>query len=133
MRFRPGAGLPAEHPFKKVIGVELSPSLARLAEENARRFAARRGGLVPPVEIRRENALDFEFPREDLVVFLYEPFHEHTMKEFADKLRNVRSDVFLVYVYPHGAPFFKEAGFEVVHSRINRYERGFVVMHRGRV
>lgn len=123
----------AEHPFKKVIGVEISPALARLAGENARRFADRRGGRIPPVEIRRENVLDFEFPREDLVVFLYEPFHEHTMKKFADKLRNERSDIFLVYVYPHGASFFREAGFEVVHSRVNRHERGFVVMHRGRV
>jgi SAM-dependent methyltransferase len=65
--------LASELPFRKVIGVELSPDLVRIAQENVERWsrvAAPRCGI----RVLQQDALRFRWPRTSLLVFLYNPF-----------------------------------------------------------
>jgi SAM-dependent methyltransferase len=58
--------------FRRVIGVELSPDLAAVAEENVRRNRGR--FRVGSVEIVVSDVLDYVIPDDVTVVYLYNPF-----------------------------------------------------------
>jgi SAM-dependent methyltransferase len=62
----------AEYPFKRVIGVELSPELHAMAVENLRGVGDRRQGCE--VELVCADVLAYDFPADATVVFLYNPF-----------------------------------------------------------
>jgi SAM-dependent methyltransferase len=74
----------AELPFQKIIGVEFSQLLHEQARANIRRY--RTGiGLRRVAEDRRitslhQNAKDFVFPEEKLVLYLFNPFGAETMR-----------------------------------------------------
>lgn len=62
----------AEYPFKRVVGVEMSPDLHAVAVENLERWQDRlRCGEV---DLVCADVLEFEFPDDATVVFLYNPF-----------------------------------------------------------
>jgi SAM-dependent methyltransferase len=64
----------SEFPFRKIIGVELSPPLAKVAQRNAaiiaNRFPARTS-----VQVAVGDASNYPLPPGNLVIFLYNPFH----------------------------------------------------------
>jgi len=62
-----------EFGFAAITGVELSPELARMARRNAAIFA-RRHPERTPIRIVTGDALAHPLPREDLAIFLYNPF-----------------------------------------------------------
>jgi SAM-dependent methyltransferase len=66
--------LAARRPFRAVIGVEISPALVEIAREN---LASARDPkrVARDVKIVRADAAEYAFPRGDLVVFMYNPFH----------------------------------------------------------
>jgi len=70
----------AEHPFRRIIGVELIPELHQACLENVRAFGqsnGRSGRLEAPcVEALCIDARDFQYPLEPLVVYLFNPFPE---------------------------------------------------------
>jgi predicted RNA methylase len=78
-----GAGravlLAAEHPFKAIVGVELSPSLHAVAEANVARYRnpAQR---CRDIRLVCADAAAFTLPAEPLVVFLYNPFRGVVMR-----------------------------------------------------
>ena len=76
----------SSYPFRRIIGVELIPSLNEIAQENLARYPGegRRSG---PVELVRQDARDFQFPAEPLFVYLFNPFPEPV---FAAVLENLR-------------------------------------------
>ncbi len=63
----------SEYRFRRVIGVELNPTLARMARRNLTvwRKAAR---AKAPMSIRCADAANFTFPSGPCVVFLFNPF-----------------------------------------------------------
>nr|WP_042177570.1 class I SAM-dependent methyltransferase [Kibdelosporangium sp. MJ126-NF4]CEL12686.1 hypothetical protein [Kibdelosporangium sp. MJ126-NF4]CTQ93550.1 hypothetical protein [Kibdelosporangium sp. MJ126-NF4] len=62
----------ARFPFGRVIGVELSDELHRIAEDNVRRTRQRL--LCRDVQLRQTDVLDFEIPDDVTVVFFNNPF-----------------------------------------------------------
>ena len=65
--------LAAEHPFKQVVGIEVSPALHEVARENL--TAARRRALrCHDLRLLRDDARIANYPPGDLVVFLFNPF-----------------------------------------------------------
>jgi len=56
----------AQFDFPKILGIELSPDLCRIAESNCEHH--------PRIEIRQQDAATLTFPAAPLVVFLYHPF-----------------------------------------------------------
>ncbi len=78
-------------PFQQVIGVELSPIHAALARENLAGYIARPRGrakvLCEDVSVHCANALEYEFPRTHLVIFMYRPFKGAVFTGVLDRLQ----------------------------------------------
>ncbi len=109
--------LAAEHGYRRLVGVEQSAALARLAEQNVAAFAARRG-LELDVRIAVGDAADHRFAAEDSTVFLFHPFGRRVLRRV---MRNLESSfagdsrpppwLTLVYVNPLHGGVVAEAGF----------------------
>lgn len=76
----------AEFPFKFVDGVELSPPIHAIAENNIRqyRFATRRCGQV---RSNLADATEFELPREPLVLYFFNPFRGPVLAAVVDNVK----------------------------------------------
>ncbi len=74
--------LAAELGFGRVVGVELSPALTRIAEANA--ASMRASGAVADVVC--QDATTFVFPPEPTVVFLFNPFDASIMEKVVQRL-----------------------------------------------
>lgn len=93
----------SEFPFREIVGVELSGSLARIAERNAglirRRFPGRTRIRLVVADVRR-----FALPDGDLLLFLYNPFDEAVIAEVAHAidaaLAMTQRTVYVVYYNP---------------------------------
>jgi cyclopropane fatty-acyl-phospholipid synthase-like methyltransferase len=68
----------AEYPFRKVIGVEFSNALHEEALANLKRYKypGRRCAEIEPV---LADAREFEFPDDNLVIYLFNPFGPEVM------------------------------------------------------
>jgi predicted RNA methylase len=85
--------------FRDLIGVEISPSLARAALRNTRKL-----GIA--ASIVESDVADFDLPDRDLVAFMYNPFGPPTMQAVLEKLRSHRHSIHLIYINPqHGSLF----------------------------
>ena len=109
--------LAALRPFRRVIGVEISPALHAQAQANAAAFA-RHNPRARAVECVCADASEYELPEGDLVVFLYNPFDATLLDKACSRMlasiaRNPR-ELDLVYVNP--------VHFEVI-ERTGRFER----------
>jgi SAM-dependent methyltransferase len=63
----------SEFPFREILGIELSPALAKVARRNAA-VMARRFPRRTAVRVAVGDASVFPLPPGDLVLFLYHPF-----------------------------------------------------------
>lgn len=63
----------SEYPFRRVIGVDLSPALVHIAAQNARIIAQRHPGRTP-IEAAVADAAEFVFPELPLLLHFYHPF-----------------------------------------------------------
>jgi SAM-dependent methyltransferase len=93
----------SEFPFREIIGVELSASLARTARQNAdlvRQRCSRRS----PIRVVVADAAQFPLPEGNLVLFLYNPFGEEVIAKIAEAvsaaLTDARRVVYVVYYNP---------------------------------
>lgn len=77
--------------FSKLIGVEFSGSLCRIARQNL-------DHLKIEASIYRQDAANFALPKEPLVLFFYNPFGERIMRQVLSHLGDSRRIV--VYVNP---------------------------------
>ena len=77
----------ASYGFKRIVGVEIVPEWHRAAEDNIRKFAAANRS-TPQIESLCMDALDFEFPAEPLVVYLFNPFPEPVFVAVMERLRH---------------------------------------------
>lgn len=68
-----GVLLAAEYPFRAVVGVELHPTLARIARRNLAVWRAE-GRARAPMRISCCDAAEFELPDGPCVAFLFNPF-----------------------------------------------------------
>jgi SAM-dependent methyltransferase len=68
----------AEYPFRRVIGVEFAMGLHEQALENIERYRHSRQ-RCGEIESICGDAAEFEFPEEDMVVYLFNPFGPEVM------------------------------------------------------
>jgi SAM-dependent methyltransferase len=71
--------LASEFPFRAVIGVELNPTLARIARKNVTHWKAK-GLACAPVRVVCGDAVEFEMPAGPCVVFMFNPFGAPVMR-----------------------------------------------------
>jgi SAM-dependent methyltransferase len=83
-----------EYGFQRIIGVELSRSLAKVAEANARRIGSQR------ISVEHGDARDFQFPDGPLVVFFFNPFSGETLQIMMRNLARHSGDLYVVYINP---------------------------------
>ena len=110
--------LAAQHPFKQVVGIELSPALHAIAQEN---LATARGLDVRcrDVRIRGGDARRFRFPKGDLVVFLFNPFDHEVLRAVLERIvrsRAARDRVMLLYHVPVHRDVVAEFAAETVYD-----------------
>lgn len=93
----------AEYPFKKVLGVEISPALFQAAVANANFLNARHPNR-PGIEVFRADALEFPLPAGDLMISLFNPFYAAVLKRFVKRLEaslcEHRRTIWIIYVHP---------------------------------
>ena len=71
--------LASQLPFKAVVGVELHPTLARIARKNASIWRAA-GRARSPLQVVEGDAVEFPLPEGPLLVFLFNPFGAPVMR-----------------------------------------------------
>ena len=75
----------SDYPFRRIIGVELLPSLHEIAQENLRKYKSESQKCF--AEAICADATAFSFPAEALVIFLFNPFPESGMRRVVANLR----------------------------------------------
>jgi SAM-dependent methyltransferase len=96
----------AQLPFKEVIGVELSPLHSEVATANIERYLANPKHVTAcrNVRVNCANAVDFEFPESDLLIYMYRPFLGPVFRGVADNLRRFQTTtghrVLIAYACP---------------------------------
>jgi SAM-dependent methyltransferase len=78
-----------ERRFNRIIGVEVSSRLARIARSNC-----------PFAEIVEADALSWNIPAGPLVIFMFNPFGEPVMREVANRILSHKEECFVVYINP---------------------------------
>jgi hypothetical protein len=99
----------SEFPFRDILGVELSPGLAKIAERNAAIIAGRFPRRTP-IHIAVGDASDFPLPSGDVVLFLYNPFGAELVAKVVQRVEaalgtELRS-IYIVYYNPTAAHCF---------------------------
>lgn len=97
----------SDFPFKRIVGVEWSEKVCAIAQRNLEIYKSKRQKCTD-LEVQCLNALDYQFPASDTVLYLYNPFSTEILKEvFANIQRSVLANPrrFLV-VFCGLAPFF---------------------------
>jgi SAM-dependent methyltransferase len=134
----------ASYPFRRLVGVDISPVCVDAARRNLVRYGPER---IDPAraELLVGDAADFVFPPEPLVIYLYNPFPgavlERVVANLEASLRELPRQAAVVYVNPHAlVPLTRSALFERVPTIAERmpaaapgaapYERAAVFVAR---
>ena len=80
--------------FRRLIGVEFSPRLADISRKNLAKLELKN------VQVILQDAAEFRFPNEPLVVFTFNPFGPEVLRRVLINLRTHMNLVYLVYVNP---------------------------------
>ncbi|HVC50654.1 MAG TPA: class I SAM-dependent methyltransferase [Stellaceae bacterium] len=120
----------AGYPFGRVVGVELSEPLTRIAATNIAAYARSHPGLVP-IELVHASALNYQLPLTPCVLFFYDPFEESLMERIGQQvlgsfLAHPRKMFFIYYSPAFGhvfeAPFTRRHDVtDLLGGPMNRY------------
>lgn len=106
--------LASEFPFRKIVGVELSPALCGTARDNVRRYRSRTR-RCQHIEVTCQNALTLSLPPQPAVLYFYNPFREEVMRpvlgNLCESLLRHPRQVFLVLYNPVLESLVKSTGF----------------------
>jgi SAM-dependent methyltransferase len=93
----------SEFPFAKIVGVELSPHLHRIAEENIKRYRPA-SQQCTAFHLHCMNVVDYVYGEEPVVLFLADPFGRETVGSVVANLEASLSatprEAFVIYIYP---------------------------------
>ncbi len=93
----------SEFPYARIVGVELSDHLHRIAEQNVKRFTPSSQQCVN-FELQCMNAADYAFGNEPVVLFLFDPFGravlERVVANLEASLSSTPREAYVLYVCP---------------------------------
>jgi SAM-dependent methyltransferase len=93
----------SDYPFRRIIGVELLPSLHEIAQENLRQYKSESQKCFT-IETVCADAATVPFPDDPLVIYLFNPFPESGMRQvvanLGQSLRAHPRPVYLLYHNP---------------------------------
>jgi SAM-dependent methyltransferase len=101
--------LAAPYGFSEIVGVEFSPELHAIAAANVDAFT-KKAGADHRIRLLCRDATEHEFPRKNLVLFLYNPFFGAVMQTLVDRIGRFIAtepcDFWLLYRNPQCADLF---------------------------
>jgi predicted RNA methylase len=117
--------LAAEFPFRRIVGVELTDSLHRVAVANVTALR-----LEDRIACLCSNAADYRFPDDALVLFFFNPFGEEVLRRVVERLREAWQrkprPVRIIYRKPVWTQALDSAPFLVrIESHRNRIMRDY--------
>jgi len=94
----------SEYPFRRIQGVEFAVELYKQGLENIARYRPGKSRSGRPLESLNLDAIDYEFPHENLIVYIFNPFGPDVLQKVLSNLdasiEQYPRDVFLMAVYP---------------------------------
>ena len=97
-------------PFRRILGVELSPQLSTVAAANITSFSAS-WQQCRDIEVRTGDATAINYPAGPLVLYLYNPFLAPVLKRclrnLTHSLANEPREIHLIYVNPTPERFIR--------------------------
>ncbi len=91
----------SEYPFRQIVGLEILPELNKIARQNIARYRSEQQTCFA-IESLAGDARRFEFPPEATVLYLFNPFPEHVLRQVLANLhRSVAANPRDVYVIYH--------------------------------
>jgi SAM-dependent methyltransferase len=81
----------SEFRFRKVVGIELNPSLATIARQNVAHWIRTHSAdptspRLAPIEILEQDALDFDLPATPTLLFLFHPFEAPVLRQLLRRI-----------------------------------------------
>lgn len=76
--------------FKKIVGVEFAIELHEIAMRNVAKYSSPKQ-KCKDLELIHGDALDYEFPDSDLLVYLCNPFADNILRQIINKLIQLRA------------------------------------------
>jgi SAM-dependent methyltransferase len=111
--------LAAEYPFRQIEGVEFAEELHLEAQQNIARYRNRRKRCSEIASIHADAA-DYEFPLDNLVIALFNPFGADVMQRVLARIREsvLRSprDVIMMLLFPELATVVDPGEWEALQS-----------------
>jgi SAM-dependent methyltransferase len=103
----------SDYPFQRIIGVELLAELNAVAVANIARYKSDRQKCFA-IESHADDARRFEFPAEPILLYLFNPFPEHVLREVLTNLhaslRRLPRPAYVIYHnLMHEAVFAEQA------------------------
>ncbi len=93
----------SEFAFAKIVGIELSPHLHRIAKDNIRRYSPD-SQQCTQFEPHCMDVVDYDYGPEPPVLFLFDPFGRETLTRVVANLeaslRENPREAYVAYVYP---------------------------------
>jgi len=127
--------LAAELPFRAVVGVELNPTLARIARRNLAKWRVA-GRARAPMTIQCRDAAQFRFPAGPCVAFLFNPFAAPVMRRLLGAMTQAFAGqggkLDILYVNnEHEAVLRRQAGFaRLFAGQVQRSRADAIADHR---
>jgi SAM-dependent methyltransferase len=91
----------SDYPFRRVIGIELLPTLDQIAQENLRRYKSESQQCFS-LESICADATSFAIPADPLVIYLFNPFPESGLRRVVANLeQSLRAHPRPIYVLYH--------------------------------
>lgn len=89
--------------FRRVVGIEFSEELCKVAEQNARQFA-RKADATSPIEVVHQDAAKYEYQGDENILYFFYPFDAElmgrVMERVEDSLKAHPREAVLIYYYP---------------------------------
>lgn len=93
----------ANFPFRKITGVEIDPTLVRVARENCAAIGA------DDIEVKLGDAMMMDFPQAPLVIYSFDTFDQQGLSGLLGRLREqqsvMASPVWILQVNGHSQPY----------------------------
>ena len=116
--------LASEFPFRQIIGVELNPDMAAIAQSNAdiwhlAHASDPTASATAPIHILQDDALTVPLPPTPTLAFLFHPFEDPVLKKLLSRIETAFADrtgtLDLLYVNAeHGATLDRHPAFTLL-------------------
>jgi hypothetical protein len=103
----------SDYPFRRIVGVELLAEFEAIARQNIARYHGPQQKCFA-LESQQNDAREFVFPNEPIVLYLFNPFPEHVLRDVLANLQKSLNisprPVFVIYHNLVHEGMFAESG-----------------------